>query len=354
MRLIAGTVPQASEQTIQMLIDQITSDAEQPHGVVMFNKLGWIKQHAPLSPAAQAAFADAQAANPEQAMVEHPDLLWSRRSIDFGPMAIGYIEATSPQDLADSLQSDPTGTAATLVALGDCLTPRDPMPLGWARVLRTAHEATELAPPAGIALLEALTGDPATNPQASRSLASAVLGQLAISPTCDLAIAAHQDRLEWLLPILWDVGIARWPITRGDPPPTRWLDEAINSWPGHVVRLALERIDARYRADPDTWAGLDDADKHFLEKITTGDSHETHLAQAALAKRTFWLHCADPPWAAGHMLPLLDPQNDAERAARCWDAYLFAPRLSAQLLEDGLLNHFLAFTSHVHDSCNAA
>ena len=354
MRLIAETVPQASEHSIQMLIDQITSGAEHPRRLVVFNKLGWIAQHAPSSPAAQTAFAGSQAANPEQAMVEHPDLLWWRSSIDFGPVAIGYIEGTSPQDLADRLQSDPTGTAASLVGLGDCITSSDPIPPEWARVLNTVHEATELVPAAGIALLEALSGDPATNPRASSCLASAVLTQLTTSSNCHQAIAAHQERLESLLPILWDVGIAHWPITRGDPSPRSWLDEAINSWPGRVVCLTLERIDAQYQADPDTWTGLDDGDKHLLEKITTGDSHETHLAQAALAHRTFSLHCADSQWTAAHLLPFLDPRNDAERAVRCWDAYLFDPRISAQLLEDGLLDHFLASAPHVHDCCRDA
>ena len=111
MRLIAETVPQASEHIIQMLINRVTPDAEHPLPQVVFNKLGWIAQHAPSSPAAQRAFAYAEAANPDLAMGEHPDLLWRVESIEVGSGATGHIEGTPPQDLADNLQSDPTGTA---------------------------------------------------------------------------------------------------------------------------------------------------------------------------------------------------------------------------------------------------
>ena len=228
------------------------------------------------------------------------------------------------------------------------------MRLEWAQVLDTVHEATKLAPAAGIALLEALADGPATHPEASCSLASAVLMQFTTSPDRQQFIGAHRDRLGSLLSTLWDVGIAYWPIARGDPSPQGWLFAAINSWPGCVVRLTLERVGAQYRAGPDTWTGLGEDDKHFLEKITTGDLHETHLAQVALANRTFQLHCADPEWTAAQLLPLLDPQSDVERAVRCWDAYLYEPGLSAQLLEDGLLDHFLAFAPHVDNCCRDA
>ena len=107
MRLIAETVPQASEHIIQMLINRVTSDAEHPRPKVVFNKLGWIAQHAPSSPAAQRAFADAEAANPDLAMGEHPDLLWWAESIEVGTLGRLGTSKAHPRRISPTT-SNPT------------------------------------------------------------------------------------------------------------------------------------------------------------------------------------------------------------------------------------------------------
>ena len=354
MQLIAETVPHACEGSIEKLIGQITAETEPAGQPIVFNKLGWIAVHAPESPAAQGAFADANAANPELAMSEHPDFLTWVGNISAGPLPIGHIDGTSPQDLVDSLQTDPTAATAALLRLADCITPRHPMPFNWMQALKTVHDATEISPAAGIALLEALIEDPATEPEASRSLASAVLMELRTSLKRQRHVAEHRDEIGPRLEALWDVGVAHWPVTPDDPSDLGWLFQADNSWPGQVTRLALQRIDAQGRADPDAWIGLGDSDRHFLERITAGDTHEAHLGQVVLAHRTFGLYAADPAWATTHVLPLLDPQRDPQRAVRCWDGYLYDAAWSPQLLDTGLLGHFLAFAAHAHNCCRDA
>lgn len=348
MRLIAETVPDACERSIQTLIDEIIAEIEPASQRIVFNKLGWIAQHAPESSAAQQAFAAAQAADPDLATFEHPDFLFWLGNIDVGPMPIDHIDGTSPQDLIDRLQSDPRAATAALLRLADGVTPRDPMPFTWTQVLKTVHDATGISPAAGIALLEALIEDPATEPEARCSLASAVLMELRTSPDRQQHMAKHHDELGALLAALWDVGVEHWPVTPDDPSGLGRLFEADNSWPGHVARLALQRIDAQGRADSDAWTGLDDDDKQFLERITTGDTHEAHLGQVVLAHRTFWLYAADPDWAVTHVLPLLDPHGDPQGAVRCWDGYLYDGAWSPQLLDAGLLGHFVAFAAHAH------
>ena len=354
MRLIAETVPHACEGSIEKLIGQITAETEPADQPIVFNKLGWIAVHAPESPAAQGAFAGARVANPELAMGEHPDFLRWVGNISAGPLPIGHIDGTSPQDLVDSLQTDPREATAALLRLAAGITPRDPMPFNWMQALKTVHEATEISPAAGIALLEALIEDPATEPHASRSLASAVLMELRTSLKRQQHVAEHRDEIGPRLEALWDVGVAHWPVAPDDPPELGWLFQADNSWPGQVTRLALQRIDAQGRSDPDAWTGLDDNDRHFLEQITAGDTHEAHLGQVVLAHRTFGLYAADPAWAAAHVLPLLDPQRDPQRAVRCWDGYLYDAAWSPRLLDAGLLGHFLSFAAHAHNCCRDA
>ena len=349
MRLIAATVPHACEGSIEKLLDQIVVETEPADQPSVFNRLGWIARHAPESPAAKGAFAAAEAANPDLAMAEHPDFRVWVENISAGPLPIGHIDGTSPQDLADSLRSDPEVATAALLRRADDVSPEGPMPFAWMQVLKTVHEATGLSPAAGINLLKALIEDPTTEPDASRSLASAALMELTTALKRPQRMAEHRDELGRLLAALWDVGVAHWPITRGEPSKLGWLFEANNAWPGHVVQLTLQRIQAQGQADPDAWTGLGDNDKHFLERITTGDTYEAHLGQVILAHRTFGLCAADPDWAATHVLPLLDPHRDPSRAARCWDGYLYDATWSPQLLDAGLLDHFVAFAAHAHN-----
>ena len=354
MRLIAETVPHAREDSIEKLIDQITAETEPADQRLVFRRLGWIAQHAPESPAAQGAFAGVQAENPELAMVEHPDFLWWVGNIEVGSLPIGHIDGTSPQDLVEGLQSDPREATAALLRLADGITPQDPMPFAWTQVLKTVHAAAGLSPAAGVALLKTLVEDPATEPEARRSLASAVLMELEKALRLQQRMAVHRDELGALLAELWEAGVSHWPVTPGDPAGLGWLFKADNSWPGQIARLALQRIAAQGRANPDAWTGLSDNDKHYLERITAGDTHEAHLGQVVLAHRAFWLYTADPDWAAIHLLPLLDPQRDPQGAVRCWDGYLYHAAWSPQLLDAGLRGHFLAFAAHAHNCCRDA
>ena len=82
-------------------------------------------------------------------------------------------------------------------------------------------------------------------------------------------------------------------------------------------------------ADPGlTETGRSSDDKHFLENIIGGDSHEARLAQVACVHNLALLHSADRHWTKQHILPLLDPAAGEQRAIRCWDSYVRVPRWS--------------------------
>ena len=346
MRLIAMTVPQAAESTIQALITQIAPDPEHRYPAIAYDKLGWIAHHAPSSTQARSAFAQAQAANPDWELFQHLD----------PPLRDGAIGGTvpdpdgiCPQDLAESLTADPAAAAAGLLAVAARNMPLDPMPYAWAQVIGAVRQATRLSPRAGLGLLEVLAEAPDSHAEATRALASCALMELARSPTVHETARVQRDRIGQLLVRLWDVGTAHWNLPPGELPPRRgWLSEANESWPGNLALLSLRKISSEMHAAPNSWTGLPSDDKHLLENIIGGDSHEARLAEVACVHNLAFLYSADRHWTKQHILPLLDPAGGEQRAVRCWDSYVRLPRWSAseQLLEDGLMGHFLAFAQH--------
>ena len=354
MWLIAMTVSQAAEGTIRALITQVVPDPQRRYPRTVYDKLGLIARHAPSSTRARRAFAQAQAANPDWEMVENLD----------PPLRDAAVRGTvpdpdwiCPQDLAESLAADPAAAAACLLAVAARNMPLDRMPYEWAHTLGAVRQATRLSARAGLGLLEVLAEVPGSQPEATRVLATCALMELARSPTLDETARVQRDRIGQLLARLWDAGTAHWNMPPGVPLPSRsWLHEANESWPGSLAFLSLRKISSEMQADPDSWAGLPSDDKHFLENIIGGDSHEARLAQVACVHNLALLYSADRHWTKQHILPLLDPAAGAQRAIRCWDSYVRLPRWSVleQMLEDGLMAHFLTFAQHPGRRCQDA
>ena len=350
MRLIAVTAPDASEDSIRALIDQIQSHRQPGDEQLVFNRLGWIAQHAPASTSARVAFDDARAENPDFEMLEHPDLLgWTELS--FGPRPVEHIDGMFPHDLIERLEADPAAATAALLALAPADVPLQPLPDEWLQVLRAVDQATDLSPPAGLSLLETLIANAGDRPEARCSLASRVLTQLTASQSRQQTLEEHRDRIRRTMLALWDAGTTHWRTPLGPPSEMGWLYEANNAWPGHVASLILGMIAARIRVEPDAPGALGDDDKHVLQKVVIGDSHDAGLVQIKCAHRLAYLHAVDPGWTRDHIVPLLDPTADEQRAVRCWDAYLYDPRMSPELLDDGLQRHFVTFAQYANKCC---
>ena len=350
MQLIAATTPDTSEDSIRLLIEQIQSHRQPGDEQHVFNRLGWIAQHAPASTSARAAFDNARAENPDFEMLEHPDFLWWTE-LSFGPRPVEHIGGMSPQDLIERLEANPAAAAAELLDLAPEDVPLRPMPYEWLQVLRAVDQATDLSPAAGLSLLETLIANAGDRPEPRCSLASSVLTQLRTSQSRQQTLDQHLDRVGRLVLELWNAGTTHWHTPLGLPSDTGWLHQANNAWPGHVASLILGMIAARVRAEPDLPAALGDDGKHILQEIVTGHSHEASLAQIKCAHRLAYLHTVDPGWTRDHILPLLDPTADEQRAVRCWDAYLYDPRLTPDLLDDGLQRHFVTVAQHANKCC---
>ena len=353
MRLIAEAVPEASEDTIEALVARITSEHEPRYPRIVYNKIGWIARHAPSSTAAHQALESARRTDLGVEMSEHPDFLWWVEDIA-GTSSQRYLDGMEPPDLARDLIAEPVTAIARLLSVAGHDAPLDPMPYEWSLVLGAIQQATVLSPGAGLALLGALTQDPDANPEAARSAASTALWAL-VTPPGVQGLTTHQfETFGALRESLWRVGSSRWGLS---PRPARthgWLHKANNSWPGCLARLCVHKIRHQMQAAGETWAGLPEDDKQFFEAVISEDSYQASLARCSWANSLEFLHGADRAWAARHILSMLDPAADHQRAVQCWDAYLCTPRWTPQLCEGGLLEHLLAFAQDVDACCQIA
>ncbi len=351
MRLIANAVPNASEATITTLVDQIISGFGPEDVQSALDMVGWVAEQAPSSDAAQTALKHLRAANPGLEMSAHPDLLWwvDKPTVGTGP---SHIEGTSPEELARQLTSDPAAATARLLAMAE----EDLASCGrdddWFRVLRTTHEATEHSPAVGLFLLKELAEDPSTQSESRRTLATAVLQALVARSASEAIPQELRNRIPSVLNKVWTAGSRHWHLAPTHPPKHGWLHEMRNRWPGLVALLLIDTALSQTNTDRETGTGLPAEIKEVLEHVTAGDSHPSRLAQVACASRLSSLHQADREWTVRRILLMFTPDNgDHDRAVRCWDAYLYNGRWSAELLDDGLLAHFVAFAPYA-DNCD--
>lgn len=354
MLLMAKAAPKASEEAIEALIEQITGNgAGADENRAAFNRLGWIAQHAPDSAVARQAYQLAQTESPDSEMPDHPEFLHDFQS-KFIVDTKQYLDGLEPHDLVELISSDPAGAAAHLIDADDRGGPIKPMTVNWSCALRSVHGATRLSAIAGLELLEALVEQPAQNPESRGDIATYVLLGLGKEQAIRETVAKHRERIEPLLPKLWDAATtAHWGPSHYIPTPDGWFHRANNAWPGQLVALCIQKINSQKESDPNPTPALPPQDRQFLETAITGDTPDARLAQTACAHHLELLHAIDPNWATKFILPLLDPSNK-ERAVRCWDAYLLSRQWTPQLLQDGLLQGFIGFAPHAKECCENA
>lgn len=345
MQLIAKTVPNATESTIGRLIERIVGAS--PESRRTFDQLGWIAHHARYSSKARQAFKQAKRDNPSWEMSDHPEFLtWIEDGTET-PLP-QYLEGVCPRDLAARLMSDTKGAAGQLVAIAK---PTEPQGRDSQRLVRTVRKAIEICPSAGLALLETLVEQPSIDDQAQRLLASAVLIELLKQAKARETTWEHRSRIGRLLPDLWKAGVAHWGLPSPTSPSVGCPREQGNLWPSLLIRLAIETGNIQTETDPQSHSGLSAHDKRFLGEAIGGDSEEATLAQVTCANRLLFLYTEDRQWTTRHILPLLDPTLDAERALRCWDSYLHQQPWPPSLPGNTLFTHFRAFAQHAGRSC---
>ena len=336
MRLLRDALPGASPDLVKTLISRVRG-ARDDIGRHVFDLLGWIAAHAPESSAASSAFTELRASHPDWRLLEDPDFpTWTALPAE------DLMEPLELQGLHDRIQTDAGATVAGLINEMDERAGRG---VDWTDA-RDALFATVVKHPAdGVAVLEALLGEPNAAPGLERDLGETVLSgwihARAIAPLTDERRTCVADSL----PDIWRLGLRRWgdaKITIGD---SGWLESAESHWAGMIAGLWLEAVTAEWRSAGDGWTGLPDVAKAALEEMIGGDTKASHFAQVVIAARIHLLFHADELWCSDHVLPMFDPSIDEPRAVRCWDGHLVRGRASEELLRAGLLDHFVAMAS---------
>ena len=336
MRLLRDALPGASPDLVKTLISRVRG-ARGDIDRHVFDLLGWIAAHAPESSAASSAFAELRAIHPDWRPREDPDFpTWTALPAE------DLMEPLELQGLHDRIQTDAGATVAGLINEMDERAGRG---IDWTDA-RDALFATVVKHPAdGVAVLEALLGEPNAAPGLERDLGETVLSgwihARAIAPLTDEQGTCVADSL----PDIWRLGLRRWgdaKITIGD---SGWLESAESHWAGMIAGLWLEAATAEWRSAGDGWTGLPDVAKAGLEEMIGGDTKASYFAQVVVTARIHPLFHADERWCSDHVLPMLDPSVDEPRAVRCWDGHLVSGRASEELLRAGLLDHFVAMAS---------
>lgn len=350
MRLAAVALPQATPERIDRLVElaiagdlgapeQNTPEAVERADWIAFVWLEWITRYAPESESARRALGAIQEKYPGWQRYDHMDfLLWttaeSKESFFQG----------DPDDLHKKISQDPAETVHSLLGFP---TREDSWPGEPSRIdaLRWLENTVKAYPTDGIRMLDVLTGaDPPDGQQACQQVAETVLRALAGAERSDDSSRALTERLT----DIWDAGTAHWlagtGITGSSLGP---LTHAINHWAGHLAEIALRLVEHEYKSAGEGWTGLPDELRPALEAMAGGSDSTAQLAQVMLASRIGFLFHIDEPWCRANVLPLLDPEEDTERAIRCWDGYLMNRPGPPKLLETGLLDMYVAMAEHL-------
>ena len=342
MTLIAAAVPYASPSAVDNLVglvrDQETSDR------IRYDKLGWIAQLVPASQSARGAFDAEQAAHPDFRVSDHPDFLVYIESIVTDGLPDEY-RADLP-NLAALMDGDPASALDHILSHYTGHASAETPGRRWLDALRVVRTVTEDETQACLSLLEALVSYQSPRMQAVSAVARAALMSLEKAARQDDRLLVGIQSRE-LLARLWSAASEHWPQPDPGTRERDWMRAAANSCAGIIAQLIMLSIRPQQRDS--SGGSLAPEDANLVELILRGDTAASNHAQVVCAQHLWWLHSLDRPWAGRHVLALLDPA-DRNRAFRCWQGYLYHPRWNDEIIDDGLLEHLLAFAPSI-DQC---
>ena len=330
MRLIAEAVPSASEDALSGLIESVSSD---PIDRRAFKRLGWIKQHAPKSSVAHQAFEVVKRSHPLWDMPDDADF-WGGRiqseHISRGPIS-------EAQELHELIATEPTEAVALLERYSSVDDWEEP---GWLSAIEALRATVEEHPDDGISVLEVIADGTEIDAAAGQGIAETVFDVLSRIEHSRSEI----ERLQAVLPRLWQTGLERFSPQSHVVSPSRWIDAAINHWAGKLTELWIAMIAAQWQHAGETWEGLSNITSTALKDLLADDSQPSHHAQVVLASKVAYLFAADERWCRDNLLPRFDSERDRLQAFRFWDGLFGSRQLSEDILQAGLLDCFVGFS----------
>jgi hypothetical protein len=363
--LLAMALPEADGPAVEDLVRTVVAgppgDDENLRDYEVFNALEWIGRYSD-APSAVSALAGIRSDRPEFVARQHPDFgSWSE---------VGVRGAVAPMPIEvfhQRLRGDRGELLAELSQFKDV-----DFAIGtpsWHDVGSLVTQAVAAEPEDGFALL---APDTKLDPDLIRST---INGWAAADHNFDVAERILERLTELDLEqfggdiarllgghigtdqrTAWHQLTAARELARSiahqlapDPIPTDkadWLQAAINAPAGLLAEFWMHAISLDWNQNRSDWSGIPPQTREaLLELMSRSDVHGA-LAEVIVTSQLHFVFAADRIWCEANVLPLL-AWSDVWRARRTWDGFLFWGRWTDQLLEAGLLRHYLDATHHL-------
>ena len=370
--LIRDALPAASDDVARKLVDAAIAgppgdDDEEHSPYRRYNLLGWLAASAPDLQIATTAFEQEQAAHPEYDRREHPDLNRYGSS--------GWVEDALPfnaTELHELVGQDPTVALARLREFQtETYSTSGP---NWTGALRALQACVTTYPADGVLIAQVLKTED------SDFRASLIYGWDGATLDAEL--------IEQVLAIIagWDHDEIRRPacamLSNGGGPehPTPWhqieraqhlaadlwpssdvdgaivsgadiVMEAINHPAGDLAEFWTKVVQWEWSENESTWDGVPERVVAQLDRLALATDRNGLLARAFLASQLHFFFAADREWCEARLVPLFDWANEVEAAA-AWQGFLTWGRWNDGLLQAGLLDAYLATTTHAEQLPN--
>lgn len=365
--LLQDAVPAASDEIVESFVDAAKAgppedgdDEVSPYR--SYSLLAWLARSAPDRSSVSQAFGDSQAAHPDFAVPEHPDLN--------SYVTMGFVEDAMPystDELHLRIASDPR---AAIMALrgpqSDSFSFTGPT---WAGALRSLQACTSAYPGDGLALANVLGSDDGDlrnaiihgwdtanldEPAAGDVLAAidswdrdeirrATANMLANGGTPTSPTPWHR------YPRAREIATSLWPttsVTGATDDNDDLVIEAINHPAGDLAQFWTKAVQWQWTQAGDAWGGLTDELEHELDRMINADDRNGLLASTVIASQLHFYFAADREWASTRLLPLFNWDGDNERARGVWQGFLTWGRPNDGLLAAGLLDAFVETSRH--------
>jgi hypothetical protein len=366
--LLHDAVPTASDEIMQVFVDAAKAgppadgdDDVSPYR--SYNLLAWLARSAPDRPSVSQAFEDSQAAHPDFAVREHPDLN--------SYMTSGFVEDALPysaDELHARIAEDPGAAIAVLRGFQS-----DSFPFTgptWTGALRSLQACVSAYPGDGLMVANVLQPDDGDlrnaiirgwdaadhDEQALRDVLAAIdswdrdeirhaaAKMLSNGGTQTNPTPWHRyPRARETARNLWPTKPVPGVIDEGED----LVMEAINHPAGDLAQFWSKVVQWEWTQAGDAWDGLTDELTSELDRMVSADDRNGLLASTFLASQLHFYFAADQDWASSRLLPLFDWSGDEKRARGAWHGFLTWGRPNDGLLAAGLLDAYVETCRHL-------
>lgn len=372
-QLIRDALPTSGSEVARRLVDDAIAgppgDADDEHSPYRsYNLLGWLADSAPDLQIATSAFEEAQAAHPEYSRREHPDLN------SYG--SVGFVEDALPFTAAELHELIGRDPSVALAHLREFQLERHHLRgPSWTGALRSVQACVTAYPADGTELARVLEAED------SDIRKSMIHGWGAATLNAELIENVLATIASWIHDEIRRPACAM--LSNGGDPehPTPWhqiehaqrlaadlwpsfdvdgavsggpdiVTEALNHPAGDLAEFWMKVVEWEWSQAGTSWAGLPERLAKQLGQLVSATSRSGLLARALLASRLHFFFAADREWCEERLLPLFDWEEEAEASA-AWQGFLTGGRWNDGLLNSGLLDAYMATTTHIEELPNA-